>query len=112
MEITYEKFNIRTGKRIKKWRLRRQYTREYLAERAGISPKFLYEIESGKKGCSSYVLYMIAHSLDISVSKLARDEGEPVKGEENFYQRIEGEQKEKVDSILKIIYDMIQEMEN
>lgn len=112
MEITYEKFNVRTGKRIKKWRLQRHYTREYLAELAGISSKFLYEIEIGKKGCSSYVLYMIENSLNISINKLARDENELANENENFYQKIEGEQKDKVDSILKIIYDMIEEMEN
>lgn len=55
---------------------------------------------------------MIANSLNISINKLARDENELANENENFYQKIEGEQKDKVDSILKIIYDMIEEMEN
>ncbi len=70
MENTHEKFNIKIGKRIKTMRLHRHYTREYLAEIADISPKFLYEIEVGKKGCSSYVLYMLARALDVSVASL------------------------------------------
>lgn len=50
MKNTYEKFNIQIGKKIMKKRLQRGYTREYLAEMADISAKFLYEIEIGKKG--------------------------------------------------------------
>ena len=38
------------GIRIRFLREERHYTREYLAEMADISPKFLYEIESGQKG--------------------------------------------------------------
>lgn len=45
MKNTYEKFNIQIGKKIMKKRLQRGYTREYLAEMADISAKFLYEIE-------------------------------------------------------------------
>ncbi len=76
MENTHEKFNIKIGKRIMTMRLHRHYTREYLAEIADISPKFLYEIEVGKKGCSSYVLYMLARALDVSVASLLQDEDE------------------------------------
>ena len=57
MKNTYEKFNIQIGKKIMKKRLQRGYTREYLAEMADISAKFLYEIEIGKKGCSVYVFF-------------------------------------------------------
>lgn len=49
MEYAYDEFNIQIGKRIKKLRLQRKYTREYLAECADISAKFLYEVETGKK---------------------------------------------------------------
>ena len=37
MEHAYDEFNIQIGKRIKKLRLQREYTREYLAECADIS---------------------------------------------------------------------------
>ena len=40
------------GNRIRYLRERQHYTREQLAEMADISPKFLYEIESGQEsGC-------------------------------------------------------------
>lgn len=44
------------GNRIRYLRERQHYTREQLAEMADISPKFLYEIESGQKGFSADTL--------------------------------------------------------
>lgn len=112
MENTHEKFNINIGKRIMNLRLRRHYTREYLAEIADISPKFLYEIEVGKKGCSSYVLYMLARSLDVSVSFLLQDESEIKEADsQSLYQMLEPWQKKKFDTIIKILIEIIQELE-
>lgn len=112
METLYAEFISKTGERIKKWRLRRDYTREGLAEMANISPKFLYEIEVGKKGCSAYVLYMLANALDINVNVLVQDE--PEDGNINtkqMYQMLETTQKDKVNSILKTVYEIIHELE-
>lgn len=47
-------------------RVKNQYTREAFAEIVGISTKFLYEIETGKKGFSANTLYKIATSLGVS----------------------------------------------
>lgn len=58
-------FNKKVGQRIRSARQTHNYTREYLAELADISPKFLYEVETGKKGCSTYVLYRIANALEL-----------------------------------------------
>lgn len=41
--------DIQIGKRIRELRKQQNSTREGLAEKAGISAKFLYEIETGKK---------------------------------------------------------------
>lgn len=70
MKIQYRDFNLRTGKKIKSLRIERKFTREYLAELTDISCKFLYEIEIGKKGCSAYVLYRLAKSLNVSADFL------------------------------------------
>ena len=43
------------GYRIRELREMHNYTREEIAEMVEISPKFLYEIESGKKGFSSEI---------------------------------------------------------
>lgn len=47
-------------------RLQHNYTREYLAERADISAKYLYEVEMGKKGCSAYIFYRLASALEVN----------------------------------------------
>lgn len=52
------------GMRIRLLREERHYTREYLAELAEISPKFLYEIEHGQKGFSADTLYKLARALE------------------------------------------------
>ena len=75
MEIESGNFNIEVGKRIKRLRLQHNYTREYLAEIADISPKFLYEVETGKKGCSSYVLYRITVALEAKSDYILLGEG-------------------------------------
>lgn len=58
------------GIRILLLRDSKNFTREQLAELAAISSKYLYELESGRKNCSSYILYSLAHSLDISTEYL------------------------------------------
>lgn len=53
------------GERVYLARIMRGYTRECLAELADISPKFLYEIETGKKGFSAGVLYRLCQALEV-----------------------------------------------
>lgn len=45
--------DIRVGERIRELREVQNYTREAFAEKIDISAKFLYEIETGKKGFSA-----------------------------------------------------------
>lgn len=54
------------GKRIMGLRKLNHYTREELAEKAGVSSKFLYEIEMGRKSFSANVLCRLADSLSVS----------------------------------------------
>ena len=62
--VTY--FDEEAGARIRKMRERAGYSREKLSEMADISTKFLYEIESGRKGMSVYTLYHLCKALDVS----------------------------------------------
>lgn len=55
----------KAGERICHVRMARGYSREDLAELAGISSKFLYEIETGRKGFSAVVLYNICKALKV-----------------------------------------------
>ena len=58
--------NIEVGKRIKEFREEIKMTREELAEKVGISTKFLYEVENGKKGLSAETLLKISKALSCS----------------------------------------------
>lgn len=55
-----------TSKRIRNLRISQGYTVEQLAKEADISTKFLYEIETGRKGFSAKVLYKISKALNVS----------------------------------------------
>lgn len=54
------------GLRIRALREANSYTREAFATRINISTKFLYEVESGKKGFSAETLYKISRALSTS----------------------------------------------
>lgn len=54
------------GARVRYARELNHFTREELAEYAGISTKFLYEIENNHKGMSAHTLLNICKALDVS----------------------------------------------
>lgn len=58
------------GHRIRALREYNQYTRDAFAEKLDISSKFLYEIETGKKGFSVDILYRISKVLSVSTDYL------------------------------------------
>lgn len=58
------------GERIALLRTQNHYTREAFAGQIMISPKFLYEIETGKKGFSIKTLYNISKALSVSCDYL------------------------------------------
>lgn len=57
---------IQAGQRIRMLREKNRFTREQFAELVDISPKFLYEIETGQKGFSAKTLLGIARGLGSS----------------------------------------------
>lgn len=54
------------GGRIRKYRESQLLIREAFAEEVGISPQFLAEIETGKKGMSAETLYKICSQYHLS----------------------------------------------
>ena len=54
------------GGRIRNSRESIDYTREMFAEKAGISPQFLAEIENGKKGMSADTIYSLCEAFSLS----------------------------------------------
>ncbi len=62
--------NIEVGARIKEKRKNMKYTREALSELIDISPQFLAQIESGKKGMSFTTLSKLSQVLGVSCDYL------------------------------------------
>lgn len=65
-----DKFNLNVGNRIRKKRKELGYTQEKLSELAEINNKYIYEIETGRKGLSAKILFKISQSLGVTMDFL------------------------------------------
>lgn len=98
------------GERIRNLRENNNYTREAFAESVGISSKFLYEIEMGKKGFSADTLLKISRSLSVSCDYLLTGSNQSNKAVENIITILEGfepEQMGQLRDILVLIKEML-----
>lgn len=71
--IDMEEFYYFAGGRIRELRERQGLTREKLAEKANISAKFLYEVETGQKGFSANTLFNISKALAVKCDYIIND---------------------------------------
>ena len=96
------------GARIMQLRLNRGYTREQLAYLADISEKFLYEIETGKKGFTVEILSKISKALCVSNDYIlgGRENGKVPEKVVDILECFTPEQMEHVQDILKLIQEM------
>lgn len=96
------------GKRIMQMRMEKRYTREQFADMAGISEKFLYEIENGKKGFSATTLSKLAEALNVSMEYIMT--GKEFKKPESeivaTLERFKPNTLENVERLLKIAYEL------
>lgn len=97
------------GERILLTRVMRGYTRERLAELAEISPKFLYEIEAGRKGFSALVLHNLCKALKVDCDYILTGKQETV-----YDQKLVGvlelfakDKTEKIAHILRDIHELL-----
>lgn len=58
------------GKRIKIIRKGQDLTQEMLAEKAGVSQHYIYEIEAGRKAMSIHSFASLTRALDVSADYL------------------------------------------
>ncbi len=58
------------GQNLKKYRLKKGLTQEFLAEKVGIHPTYVGKLESGKNNPSIKMLYKITRTLEIKLPKL------------------------------------------
>lgn len=99
----------KAGERIFLMRVMRGYTRECLAEKAQISPKFLYEIETGRKGFSAIVLYHLSVALQVDCDYIMTGK-ESATGEQQLLEVIklfDQSQTERLLNILKQIHELL-----
>lgn len=100
--------DIEVGDRIKNLRLDKGYSREKLAELAGISSKFLYEIENKHVGFSAETLCGLSCALDVSSDYILYGRSS-MEYEERIAKEIakfEPNTLVKVENLLKIAYDL------
>lgn len=89
--------HVEMGMRIWKMRKERRMTRDVLSEKADISPKFLYEIEAGKKGMSAETLLKIALALSVSCDYLLYGD------EKSLNNKLNGLEQRQLDRLEKIV---------
>lgn len=91
------------GDRIRELREIQNYTREAFSEKVDISSKFLYEIETGKKGFSADTLYRISQALSVSCDYIMTGEDVGHKGREKLISELDMLEPKQVSSISNIL---------
>lgn len=97
------------GARIKYLRETNRYTRDAFADKISISSKFLYEIETGRKGFSANTLLRISQTLSVSCDYILCGHGERNKVSKeigDILESMDPGQMERVKEILILIRDM------
>lgn len=97
------------GERIRELREIQSYTREALAEKVDISSKFLYEIETGKKGFSAEVLCRLSRALSVSCDYIMLGEEGSGQGSEQISCLLESlghQQVSRIQNVLQMLSDM------
>ena len=105
-----KKIYYEAGARIRLLRETKYYTREYLSEKADISPKFLYEIENGQKGFSADTLYKLAEALDTNSDYILFGEYRGSNDDEalRLLNLFDEEKKENVISMIELMYKIFE----
>ena len=101
--------DIQVGERIRELREIQNYTREAFAEKVDISSKFLYEIETGKKGFSADTLCRISLALSVSCDYIMLGEDPEHRGSERIVcvlEALKPKQISRIHDILRILEEM------
>ena len=101
-------FYKNAGYRIRELREMNRYTREQFAEAADISPKFLYEIETGQKGFSADTLHRIAKALSVGCDYILSGKKQDMYGEEvlDTIGMFSCDQMVAISKILELLYEV------
>ena len=91
------------GERIKSLRESNNFTRDAFAEKIGISSKFLYEIEMGKKGFSAETLVKISQAVSVSCDYIMTGSLQDDRFVNNVVCELEGFEPEQIGQVRDIL---------
>ncbi len=103
-----KELNVQIGERIKELRMLNKYTREDLANKVGISVKFLYNIEQGKQGFSSETLLALSEVFHVKCDYILKGSTESAYSNEllEVIDMFDESQMITLVKVLKDIYEM------
>lgn len=78
MEVFYENRFKRIRKTHQTYPKRQDLTQEMLAEKAGVSQHYIYEIEAGRKAMSIHSFASLTTALDVSADYLLFGDGQRI----------------------------------
>src|ERR671928_1446314 len=67
----------RLGERVRAWRAEHGMSRKNLAAAAGLSERYLAQLEAGRGNISVLLLRKVAHAMGVPVERLVREDGAP-----------------------------------
>ena len=105
--------DARIGERIRELREIHNYTREAFAEKVDISAKFLYEIETGKKGFSVDTLGKISIALSVSCDYIMFGQEREIHSVEKItciLDEMKPTQVGKIQSVLQVLYEICENL--
>ncbi|MBD5159238.1 MAG: helix-turn-helix transcriptional regulator [Ruminococcus sp.] len=107
------KISIETGRRIRSYRTNQHMSQEALAEKCGLHPTYIGQLERGEKNATLESIGKIADGLSVSLSRLLENidsdnDGEniPLEAYRILQERSETDQK-KLFQILKLSADLL-----
>lgn len=95
--------NAEIGNRLKNLRINSDMSREQLAERAGVSAKFVYDIERGVKGMSAETLGRLAKALGQTCDFLIRGVGDETDSRQKVMNIIEQYDDRQITALLHLL---------
>lgn len=107
------RITIETGRRIRNYRIQQHMSQEVLAEKCGLHPTYIGQLERGEKNATLESIEKIAGGLSISLSRLFENIGSendseniPLEAYRILQERPENEQK-KLIQILQLSADLL-----
>ncbi len=94
------------GVRLKRLRQGKKFSQEALAEKVGISPKYVSSIERGKENPTLEVMIKLAHALGVEMEEIfaiSHEESSPKKLRESVNRLLKEAEEEELRMVLRLL---------